>query len=182
MRAWAAIPPWKEPRAKLPRSTTCAELASGHAQLSERMQRQTTAQLAMVRRLCAHEAGGPGVEAHAAAAERVHQKIFARLASLLGVAGARALYARSVKLTMPGFPRLNTVDFDSARPTVDPTEPLMMHLRGEPPAAALETAVAVGANLLALLTTLIGQRLTFRVLRSAWPAFEVRDPNEEEKK
>jgi hypothetical protein len=148
------------------------------------MHRQTTAQIAIARRLCEDEAGAaePSVEAHAAAAGRVHQKIFARLASLLGVAGARALYARSVKLTLPVFPRLIAVDFDSARPTEDPTEPLMTHLRGEPAAAAVETAVALCANLLALLTTLIGERLTLQVLRSAWPAFQLRDPMDEEKK
>jgi hypothetical protein len=120
-----------------------------------------------------------GVEGeNAAAAGRMHQKMFARLATLLGAGGARALFARSVKLTMTDFPCLRSVDFD-ATPPESAAEKLVTCLRGEAPAAATDTAVALCAQVLALLSTLIGERLTSQVLRSVWPTFVFAPPNEE---
>ena len=142
------------------------------------MKRPNTAQIDIARRLFAHEAhGADSVEECTAAAERIHQKIFARLASLLGTAGTRALFARSVKLTAPDFPSLRQFDSNSTQNTA---EQLVACLREEPPAAIAETTVTLCATLLTLLTTLIGERLTFQVLRSAWPAFDA-NASEEKK-
>jgi hypothetical protein len=145
------------------------------------MKKPNTEQVRAARRLLAHEAQGMGsAEEQAAAAGRVHAKIFARLATLLGAGGARALYARSVRLTTGEHPCLQGVNFDAKQPTESVMGELTTCLRGEAPAVAVETAVALCAVLLALLTTLIGERLTFQVLRSAWPTFDVSDPTKEE--
>lgn len=144
------------------------------------MKRADTAQTVVARRLLSHEAqGAESAEELAAAAGRVHEKIFGRLATLLGADGARALLARSVKLTAPEFPGLRVIDFD-ARPTESPAQQITTCLRGEAPATATETAVALCAKMLALLTTLIGERLTFQVLRRVWPSFDASAPREDE--
>lgn len=119
------------------------------------------------------------MEERAAAAGRVQDKLFARLASVLGAGGARALFARSVRLAAGDHACLRNVDFD-AKPTEGVAELLAAHLHQEDPAVALEGVEALCATLLALLMTLIGERLTFQVLRSAWPTFDVSAPPNEE--
>jgi hypothetical protein len=146
------------------------------------MKKPSAAHTDAARRLVAQEANGAqSIEEHAAAAERVHARIFARLASLLGATGTRALFTRSVRLTLSNYPRLRNVSFD-AKPNEGPMEPLAAYLREEDPAIAVETAVALCAALLTLLSTLIGERLTFQVLRSAWPDFDASAPPKEETK
>ena len=137
-------------------------------------------QMDLARHLVAHEVQGvQRAEEQTAAAGRVHPKIYAHLARLLGVAGARALYARSVKLAAPEFPCLRGVDFD-AESTESSAEQLAACLRAETPAAATETAVALCARVLALLTTMIGERLTFQVLRVVWPTMDLKTAPPEE--
>lgn len=133
------------------------------------MRRPTAAQMEGARQLFALEAHKAATsEDYAAAAGRVHDKLFARLASLVSVEGARAIFTRSLKLAAIDFPCLGTVDRD-ARSTE--SKALVDCLRGQAPAAVIETAVALYATLLSLLETLIGARLTVSVLRTAWPAF-----------
>ncbi len=75
---------------------------------AEPYERPDAAQLeALARRLLTHEArAGENAEGTATAGERVHQKIFARLASLFGAAGAGAHYMRGVVMgSCDGFSR-----------------------------------------------------------------------------
>lgn len=141
------------------------------------MRRSTDAQIEKARRVFALEAQQASTaDECAAAAGRVHEKLFARLAMLIGAAGARALFARSVKLTAAEYPFLGTILFDASSTE---SAPLVTCLRGEAPAVVTAAMVALCANLLSLLETLIGERLTANVLRSAWPAF---DANNQETK
>ena len=140
------------------------------------MRRPNDEQVKTARRLIAQEGQTAEDADDCAVAGRLHAKLFARLASLIGTSGARALWERSMKLTASEFPVLGKVDF-KAKPTDSPADVLVTCLRGEAPEAIRETAVAVCAMLLALLATLIGERLTIRVLRAAWPDFDA--PNEE---
>ena len=143
------------------------------------MKTPTQVQLAVARRLLAHEANeSDSAEARAAAAVHIHDKVFARLASLLGAGGACALYARSVKATAIDVPSLRSVDLDT-KPNGSSVEPLLAFLREATPAVATESATAICTSLLVLLTTLSGERLTFQILRSAWPTFDASAPNEE---
>jgi hypothetical protein len=134
------------------------------------MRRPTAPQIELARRLFALEAPDAADAAEcAAAAGRVHEKILSRLAVLIGASGARALFVRTLKLTAVERPSLGQIVFDAKSAG---SEPLVQCLRAEPPAVARETAVALYATLLSLLETLIGQRLTANVLRSAWPGFD----------
>jgi hypothetical protein len=133
------------------------------------MRRPSAAQFEAARHLFALEAReADSAEERAAAGRRVYEKLFERLSPFIGVVGARALFARSARLTAGDFPCLRDVDFD-AQPTESVALLLVGCLRGEAPAAIAEATVAVYATMLALLATLIGERLTFQVLRNAWP-------------
>jgi hypothetical protein len=112
--------------------------------------------------------GAVSAEDCAAAAARVYQKLFVRLASLVGAAGARALFARSLKLTAIEFPFLGTVDHAKA----GDGEAFVRPMREETPAVVTEATVALCATLFSLLETLIGQRLTANVVGSAWPELD----------
>jgi hypothetical protein len=137
------------------------------------VKKPSTQQLEIAQRLLDCEANGDrGVQEIAEAAGRVHVKFFARLASLLGVGGARALLARSAKLTAVDFPALRGLDLDDTGGE-GPAELLAAHLRAEVPATATATAVNLFACLLALLTTLIGERLTLQLVQTAWPTFDL---------
>jgi hypothetical protein len=143
------------------------------------MEKPDKAQFETARRLLAHEAQGvESVEERAAAVERVLEKVFARLSSLVGRAGARALFARSVKVTAIEILGLSTIDL-AAQQAESPAAQIVSALRRETPTAVMETAMVLCATLLALLSTLIGARLTMQVLKKAWPGFDVSTPKEE---
>ncbi len=143
------------------------------------MKRPNAAQWETARRLFALETHkGESADERAETARRVHEKLFARLAPLIGTAGTRALFARCVRLTAPDFPCVGGVDFD-AEPTASPAEKLVTCLRAEAPDRITEATVAVCATMLALLATLIGERLTSQVLKKAWPDFDMSNYKEE---
>ena len=134
------------------------------------MRRPTGAQIEAARRvfaLEAHEAARP--DDAALAAGRIYEKLFAALAPLVGAAGARALLARGVKLAAVDFLALTRFATD---PKSGDSERLVGCLRAERPAAIEQATVALCAATLSLLETLIGERLTANVVRSAWPAFD----------
>jgi hypothetical protein len=124
----------------------------------------------VARRLQAHAALGRQASESATA---VHRTLFARLAPFLGVAGTRALFVRAIKLAARDFAALRSVELGT--PREDPLLGLETCLRAEPSAHAVATSVALCRTLLELLSTLIGERLVFQVLKSAWPAFDLYD-------
>lgn len=139
------------------------------------MTKRTPADVEAAKRLLAHAESGRGGEDAAVAAGRVHERLSRRLSPLIGEAGMRALFARTVKLVTPEFPCFET--FTAGRePPASPTaanEPLVACLSGLDHAVAAEAAAALYGTLLALLTALIGERLVAQVLRSAFPAIDV---------
>ena len=116
------------------------------------------------------EAQGAESIDRAAAAGRVCEKIFGRLTPLVGKAASSALFARCMTLTAPAFPCLGKVHLSER--AEDPGALLVLCLREENPATIDEASVALCACLLALLSTLIGPRLTLQVLRKAWPELD----------
>jgi hypothetical protein len=124
-------------------------------------------QVEKARRLLASE-GAPwsSSEECAAVAWRVYEKLNARLAPLLGLAGVQALFFRSAKLAQAEFPSLAEVATPEGLTRLGPC------LQALDPSIAAQAAETLFASFLELMTTFIGERLTVLVLRSAWPAIE----------
>lgn len=102
------------------------------------------------------------------AAVRVYDKLTERLTPLIGAAGVQMLLARSARLTNG---ELSSV----VPPTLLPgAANLRARLAANDPALSTDTATALFANFLTLITTFIGERLTLQMLRSAWPTLEVK--------
>ena len=137
------------------------------------MTRPSASQLEKTKRLLASE-GAPwsSSEECAAAAWRVYEKLNARLAPLLSLAGVQALFVRSAKLAQAEFPSLASVATPEGLTRLGPC------LQALAPAIAAEAAETLFATFLELVTTFVGERLTVLVLRSAWPEIEETAPRE----
>src|SRR6266576_2609483 len=99
------------------------------------------------------------------AACRVSEKLRPHLATLMGNVGFHALLLRALALANPEVPWLRTVQvtadgslegFDEIERQVDADE-------------IFEGCVVLAAQLLGLLVVLIGEGLTLRLVREAWP-------------
>jgi hypothetical protein len=113
---------------------------------------------------------GPDADARAlaAAALRVYEALAGQLALLIGDGGVKALAARSLHLVRRDFPWVaRAQEPDSPE---GPFAQLGFSLARQEPAVATEAAAAALATLGGLLETLIGEGLTMRVLRVAWPS------------
>jgi hypothetical protein len=103
----------------------------------------------------------------AAAAEAACRKLGHRVARLVTFVACQALLARALHLARRDFPFLEGV-----RPGPSPDvclEGLAERLRGVEHARATEGLAAVLANVLGLLATFIGDEITMRLVRDAWP-------------
>jgi len=158
--------------------------AQAHVPPIPPMKHPTPSQLDAARRLFACEGqgrgGSTGAEERAAAGPRIFDETLARLATVLGSTGARALFARSVKLAAPAFPSLAAVRV-SVEGDDGLGEQVALCLRGQTPEQVTDTMVKLYATWLAQLETLIGEQLTTAVLRDSWPAFRAGAPEEETK-
>jgi hypothetical protein len=103
----------------------------------------------------------------AAAVLRVYGTLAGQLALLIGDGGVRALTARSLHLVQRDFPWLG--EAQEPDPSEGPFAQVGFSLARQEPAVATEAAAAALATLGALLEALIGEALTMRVLRAAWP-------------
>jgi hypothetical protein len=122
-----------------------------------------------IRRALAQEAGtNADAKALAGAALRVYDPLAGQLALLIGAGGVRALTARSLHLVQRDFPWL--AETPEPDPSEGPFAQLGFSLARQEPAVATEAAAAALATLGGLLESLIGEALTMRVLRAAWPS------------
>ena len=122
-----------------------------------------------IQRALAREAGtGTDAKALAAAALRVYETLAGQLALLIGDGGVRALTARSLHLVQRDFPWL--AEAQETDPSEGPFAQLGFSLSRQEPTVATEGAAAALATLGGLVETLIGETLTMRVLRAAWPS------------
>ena len=120
------------------------------------------------RRMLAREAGtDANAPAIAAAARRVCEHFAHQFTPLIGDAGVAAIFARSVHLTQRNVRELAPGRASDQRDP--PFALLQLSLEQQEPAAATETAVAVLAMSSELLASFIGESLTTRLLREAWP-------------
>ena len=114
-------------------------------------------------RLLALEAAS-GAPDHAQEATRVCERLRVSMMRFAGAEGFVALLRRALVLARAEFPELQNVRIGA--------EGRMEVLdQGGAPAANLgaEAAAAIAAHLLGLLATFIGEPLTLRLMREAWP-------------
>lgn len=122
-----------------------------------------------------------GAEALAAAARRAYDDLARASAPLIGQVGVEALTGRALHLVQREYPWLvHTREGIPARTERMPGTPppdqadgpfaqVIVRLERQDPAVATEAAGAVFATLTGLLVTFIGEPLTARLLRQAWP-------------
>ena len=124
--------------------------------------------------MLAYEAVAVGTAAPNAktAASRVYDKLHERMDPLVGVAGVQLLFVRSAKLAQGEFAWLAEVSI------LEGSTKLRERLQTQDPAIAPESVVNLFGIFFALVTTLIGERLTTQILRAAWPTIEDAAPTE----
>lgn len=123
--------------------------------------------------MLADEGGTGGVDQSAIAAGRVYDKLHAVLAPLLGPAGVQALLVRSGRLIQG--------EYGFLEPAIRDPKQLCACLQGQDPQVATEAAALLFATFFALITNLIGERLTTQVLLAASPTIGSRPPTETNK-
>ena len=117
----------------------------------------------------AHHAGpAAGAEDLAAAARRAYDDLARASAPLIGQVGVDALTGRALYLAQREYPWLvHTREPDQLE---GPFAQVVFSLERQDPAVAAEAAGAVLTTFTGLLVTFIGEPLTARLLRKAWPA------------
>lgn len=110
---------------------------------------------------CATDARGGGVQHEAV---RVCEKLRISLTRFAGADGFAALLRRTLALARVEVPSLNRI-------TVNPNCSMegLEALAAEDADVGVEAAAAITAHLLELLITFIGEPLTLRLVREAWP-------------
>lgn len=119
---------------------------------------------------------GAGVNERAAAAVRVYERLFERLSPLIGVAGMRAVLARSARLTKAEYPCFEAASVASELVA----ERLHACLAELDEAEIADAAAALYGTLFGLLNSFIGKRLVWQVLRSAFPGVDESKPEKVE--
>ena len=108
-----------------------------------------------------------GAAALAAAAQRAYDDLAQVSAPLIGQVGVDALTGRTLYLAQRKYPWLvHTREPDQWK---GPFAQIVFCLERQDPAVATEAAGAVFATFTGLLVTFIGEPLTARLLRKAWP-------------
>ena len=119
-------------------------------------------------KIIAHHAGpNAGPQALAAAAGRIFDDLDRVVAPLIGHLGVDSLTGRAMHLAAREYP---CVALKGERDEGDrPFARVIACVKQQDPAVATEVAAAVFATFTELLGTLIGEPLTGRLLRKAWP-------------
>lgn len=131
------------------------------------------------KRLLAHASNASNQEGNlAAAAGRVHENVFGVLSPIIGGNGVRALFARSVRLSVAEFPSLQAMQGNAH--AVDQGAQLVACLAELDADAASEVAVGLFANFLGLMSNFIGERMVWQIVGSAFPAIDMSGLKEQE--
>jgi hypothetical protein len=122
-----------------------------------------------IQRALTLEAGSDAdAKALAAATLRLYEPLAGQLALLIGEAGVKALTARSLHLVQRDFPWL--AEARDLGPSERPFAQVGLRLERQEPVLARQAAAAALATLGGSLAMLIGEVLTMRVFRAAWPS------------
>jgi len=117
--------------------------------------------------LAQHAGSAADAKALAAAARRAYADLARVSAPLIGQVGVEALTGRALHLVQREYPWL--VQTREPEQGERPFTQVSACLERQDPAVAVEAAGAVFATLTGLLVTFIGEPLTARLLRQAWP-------------
>ena len=133
-----------------------------------------------LRALAQRAESAPGAGTLAAAAQRAYDDLTRESATLIGQVGIDALTGRTLYLAQRQYPWL--IQTREPDQWTGPFAQIVFCLQRQDPAVATEAAGAVFATLTGLLVTFIGEPLTARLLRKAWPdAFSDDSPQETSK-
>lgn len=128
--------------------------------------------------MLARDAGvGASAPAIAATARRLSEHFAGLLTPLIGDAGVAAILARALHLAQRHVP--GPAQLRSPEPGDAPSTPEKQFLEQLEPAEAFEAAVALLTTTSDLLVSFIGEGLTTRLLREAWPDDFADDRTEE---
>lgn len=120
--------------------------------------------------LLAIEAANPSAsETHVHDVMRVSEKLRLALTRFVGADGFTALLRRALALARTDVPALQSV-----RVAANGSLEGINEMAADPEASA-EAATAITAHLLGLLVTFIGESLTLRLLRDAWPGAPLKE-------
>lgn len=124
--------------------------------------------VAAARRMLLQQRAAENVE-WASAAGNVYDALSRELSPVIGSAGMRALFARCLKLNRADFPELAAVS-NAGDPRQESAAPsaLVATLDRLERARAEQAATALFATFFALLTTFIGERLTWQIVQRAF--------------
>jgi hypothetical protein len=117
---------------------------------------------AIVSVLTRHAGSGAGV---AAAVRRAYDDVTPVLAPLISQVGVDALVARALHVTRRDYPS----DQAAEEEVTEPFAQVTLWLEQQDPTLAADAAAAMLATFAGLLSALIGEPLTTRYLRKAWP-------------
>jgi hypothetical protein len=134
----------------------------------------------LAERMLTHEVLVDTAAGCAAAVGRINQRLQRRFAPLIGVAGMRALFVRSVKLTHLACSVLAELPTPEYGDNADITVPVVTLLSTLDYDVARTVATALYANFIGLTSTLIGERLVMLVLQRAFPNLDVTAKQESE--
>jgi hypothetical protein len=120
---------------------------------------------ALARRLLAIEAASQSAsDAHVHEAVRVCEKLRIALIRIAGADGFSALMRRALALARAEVPALQRVTLNP-----DCSMEGLEELAADPSGGGADAPIAISAHLLGLLVTFIGEPLTLRLVREAWP-------------
>jgi hypothetical protein len=122
----------------------------------------------LVRVVTRRAGSSTGAGAVAAATRLTHAELTAVLAPLISSAGVGALWGRAFDLAQREYPVDERRGDDDSAPD-EPLARVSLWLERQVPSVAPDAAAAVFATFAELLTTLIGEPLTNRFLKEAWP-------------
>ena len=130
----------------------------------------------------AHRAGSTaGAGAPAAAVQRAYDDLTRVSAPLIGQVGIDALTGRALFLLQGKYPWLAVTRIPGG--WTGPFPQVLSCLKQQTPSVGMDAAGAMLATLVGLIATLIGEPLTTRLLREAWPeAFADGSPKERRSK
>ena len=125
----------------------------------------TVLQKVVVNLITRRAGSGTDATAVARAARRAHDDLVAVLAPLISQPGVDALVARAVHLAQREYPSEGAAE----EQTAEPFGPAVVWLERLDPPIATAAAATIFATFASLLAALIGEALTTRYLRKAWP-------------
>jgi len=111
----------------------------------------------------------PKPAALATAAVAAYQDLAGVLVPLIGPAGVDALTSRALHVARSEYPVVETADADDADTPAEAIGPVISWLKQQEEAVLSDAAATVLAVLGDLLMTFIGEPLTMRLFRKAWP-------------